>query len=239
MRICMVLYDPQEIGGLEEYVTTLAIGLQDQGHQVSVLSAIWVSPENQYNMRLREKDVTIAQWPKWISYPASDLGTKESMLRSLMWICSPIIYILAAAHLILTRRSWQRSIISTRGWLRGQFHQHVTAPDRRRFLTSLLLNWWRFRWRPDLLHVQGYTTSLLFVVDWAYDRRLPVVYEEHQTPDPQFDWWQGFQLSINKASVVVAVSEKKRARAGKRLWCYSTDCCQKPTLARSSIVRVA
>ena len=37
---------------------------------------------------------------------------------------------------------------------------------------------------------------------------LPVAYEEHQTPDPQFDWWQGFQATINKATVVIAVSDE-------------------------------
>jgi glycosyltransferase involved in cell wall biosynthesis len=70
------------------------------------------------------------------------------------------------------------------------------------------LNWWRFRWRPDLLHIQGYTSNLLFVIEWAYAKNLPVVYEEHQTPDAQFDWWQGFGHTINKATTVVAVSEK-------------------------------
>ncbi|MDX1411834.1 MAG: glycosyltransferase family 4 protein, partial [Nitrospirales bacterium] len=35
-----------------------------------------------------------------------------------------------------------------------------------------------------------------------------VVYEEHQTPDPQFNWWKGFEITINKADRVIAVSEK-------------------------------
>jgi glycosyltransferase involved in cell wall biosynthesis len=70
-----------------------------------------------------------------------------------------------------------------------------------------MLNFWRLVWRPDLLHIQGYTSNLLFVIDWAYGK-IPVVYEEHQTPDARFDWWQGFQTSVNKSTVVVAVSEK-------------------------------
>ena len=69
------------------------------------------------------------------------------------------------------------------------------------------LNWWKFWWKPDLIHIHGYTSDLLFVIDWAYSKKIPVVYEEHQTPDAQFDWWQDFKKSINKASVVVAVSE--------------------------------
>ena len=36
---------------------------------------------------------------------------------------------------------------------------------------------------------------------------MPVVYEEHQTPVPDFDWWEDFPNSINKATTVVAVSE--------------------------------
>ena len=51
----MVLHDPQEFGGLEEYATTLAVGLQQQGHQVSVLSTTWVPPDNQYLCRLRKR----------------------------------------------------------------------------------------------------------------------------------------------------------------------------------------
>jgi glycosyltransferase involved in cell wall biosynthesis len=44
-------------------------------------------------------------------------------------------------------------------------------------------------------------------VEWAYLKGVPVVYEEHQTPDAQFDWWKDFHRSINKAARVVAVSE--------------------------------
>jgi glycosyltransferase involved in cell wall biosynthesis len=72
----------------------------------------------------------------------------------------------------------------------------------------LLLDWWRILWRPDMLHIQGYTTSLLFVIDWAHKRKIPVLYEEHQTPDAHFNWWQGFEKSINKSTRVIAVSEK-------------------------------
>ncbi len=76
----MVLYDPQEFGGLEEYATTLAVGLQQQGHQTSVLSATWVPANNQYMLRLRDNGVPIIQLPKWLSYPASHWDTKEQIL---------------------------------------------------------------------------------------------------------------------------------------------------------------
>jgi glycosyltransferase involved in cell wall biosynthesis len=85
-------------------------------------------------------------------------------------------------------------------------------PSHRQPFVRFLLTWWRFRWRPDLLHIHGYTSDLLFIIEWAYAKKIPVIYEEHQTPDAQFDWWQDFKKSINKASTIVAVSEKS-ARA--------------------------
>lgn len=37
----------QEFGGLEEYAATLAVGLQEQRHEVSLLSTAGVPPDNQ------------------------------------------------------------------------------------------------------------------------------------------------------------------------------------------------
>jgi glycosyltransferase involved in cell wall biosynthesis len=204
----MVIYEMLEFGGLEEYAAALAIGLQQQGHQVSVLSTTWVPPDNQYFLRLREDEVPLVQLPKWLSYPASHWPTKEKLLVRVMGLLRPLVYLLAGGVFLLKRRSWSQSRTSAFNWLRGQLMSRLIGPDRRRPLIRLLLNWWRFRWRPDLLHIQGYTSSLLFVIEWAHAKGLPVIYEEHQTPDAQFDWWQDFQHSINKAARVVAVSEK-------------------------------
>ncbi|MBP1684173.1 MAG: putative Glycosyl transferase, group 1 [Deltaproteobacteria bacterium] len=207
MKICMVLYDPQEFGGLEEYVTTLAIGLQQRGQQVSVLFTTWVPPDNQYVRRLRQQNVRIVQLPKRLSHVAAHWPTKEKIVTAIMRTARPLVYALGGVHFLLRKRPWQQSLTSSHNWLRGQLMNRVIGPDRRRQCGRLLLNWWRWRWRPDLLHVHGYATSLLFVVDWAHAKNLPVVYEEHQTPDAQFDWWQGFERTINKATMVVAVSE--------------------------------
>jgi glycosyltransferase involved in cell wall biosynthesis len=207
MKICMVLYDMQEFGGLEEYASTQAISLQQLGHQVSILSSAWITPDNQYLKLLKKNNIIVVQLPKWISLPASDWLTKEKMLAIVMRLASPVIYLLAGALFLLKRRSWQQSFVSARGRLHGILLDRLIGPDRRKPFTRLLLDWWRIRWHPDLLHIQGYTTNLLFVIDWAY-KKVPVVYEEHQTPDSQFDWWRNFQQTINKSAVVVAVSEK-------------------------------
>lgn len=208
MRICMILHDPQPFGGLEEYAVTLAIGLQQRGQQVSVLSTTWVPKDNQYVHRLVENGVVYVQVPKFLSRPASHWETKQKILRTVLWLANPLNFLLALGLLLIRRTGWRQAWMSAHGWLRGQIQYRFIASLRYQPLTLLLLDWWRLRWRPDLLHIQGYTSSLLFVIEWAHRRRLPVVYEEHQTPDARFNWWQGFEQSINKAARVVAVSEK-------------------------------
>jgi glycosyltransferase involved in cell wall biosynthesis len=203
----MVLFDPQEFGGLEEYVASLAAGLCKQGHKTSVLSATWVPQDNQYIRRFRETGIAVIQPPRWLSYLASHWETKEIILAKVIWLSTPFIYLLSSILCLSRRQSWEKSLVSARNFLRGFLMDDFIGPDRRKPLTRLLLHWWRFRWNPDILHIQGYTNTLLFVIEWAHARHVPVVYEEHQTPDAQFDWWQGFEQSINKASVIIAVSD--------------------------------
>lgn len=203
----MVLYDPQEFGGLEEYAATLAISLHQREHSVSVLSTTWAPPDNQYLRRLREHGVMVVQVPQWLSRPASHWPTKMRILAALMRLTSPLVYLLASGLVLRRQYPWGQALTSAHGWLRGQLQRRFIAPDRYKSLARLLLTWWRWHWRPDLLHIQGYTNTLLFAIDWAHAKNVPVVYEEHQTPDARFDWWQGFQQSVNKAAMVVAVSE--------------------------------
>jgi glycosyltransferase involved in cell wall biosynthesis len=208
MRIGMVLYDMQVLGGLEEYTLTLAMGLQRQGHEVSILSTAWVPPDNQYLVRLRNSPVKFSQLPRWISHPSSDWQTKEKILNSFTFVFSPIIWVLGFLLMFIRRQTWTDSLRSARNWIRAQAMDRFIGRDWRKPFVRLMLRIWKLSWRPDVLHIQGYTNSLLFVIDWAHSKKLPVVYEEHQTPDPQFDWWHGFQQHINRADVIVAVSEK-------------------------------
>lgn len=207
MRICMVCHDMQGFGGLEEYAVTLAIDLRRLGHETSVLSDAWVAPDNQYKRRLRDHRVPFAEMPKWLSRPASDWETKLRVLGVLMRLCSPLVYLAGVLHFLVKRGSWKQSLGSARNWLRGTLLDGAIGPDRRQPLTRLLLRWWGVYWRPDVLHIHGYTSTLLFVVEWAHAHGVPVVYVEHQTPDAQFDWWADFGRTINKATTVVAVSE--------------------------------
>jgi len=220
MRIGMLLYDMQPFGGLEEYAVTLAVALKGEGNEVSFLSTAWVPAGNQYALRLKENRIPLYCPPKWLSGMVSDWPTKESLLRVVMLLLSPITWG-AGLVLALRRRQFLRQAqTSARNWLKGRIMDRVIGPDRRGQLGPSMLGWWSWRWKPDVLHIQGYTTTTLFAIGWAHRHRLPVVYEEHQTPDAQFNWWKGFEKSINKADRVLAVSEK--SAEGLRLVCGVT-----------------
>lgn len=204
----MISYDMQDFGGLEEYAVNLAIGLRQQGHDVSYLSADWVGSDNQYSRRLKASGIPLVQPPEWISKPVSDWETKERILRGVMRLFSPLTLLMGFGVAVLKHRSIKRAWTSAHNWLKGRLMDSIIGRDYRSFTGRILLDLWNFCWHPDILHIQGYTTTLLFVIDWAHSRGIPVAYEEHQTPDPQFNWWRGFENTINKADRVIAVSEK-------------------------------
>lgn len=211
MRIGMLLHDPQPFGGLEEYAVTLAIGLQQIGHAVSVVSDTWVPESNQYVRRLAGHGVPFVQPPRRLSQLTADWATKERMAAGLTRALDPIAWAAAPAVMLGKGRGWSQARTSASHALRGWLMREIVGPDRRSLIGRALLHAWRWRWRPDVIHVQGYTRNLLYAVEWAHGR-VPVVYEEHQTPDPAFNWWERFHETVNKAERVVAVSEES-ARA--------------------------
>lgn len=166
-----------------EYAVTLAVGLQQSGQQVSVLSTTWAPRDNQYMRRLLANGVTYVQVPKWLSRPASHWPTKERILKAILWLASPLIFLLATGSLLLKHNRWRQAWTSAHGWLRGQIHYFI-APNRYQPLTRLLLSWWRLHWRPDMLHIQGYTSTLLFVIEWAHKRKIPSCTRSIRLPMP-------------------------------------------------------
>ncbi len=207
----MVIYDPQEFGGMEELAASVSITLCQQNHRASLLSFTWVPPENQYVHRLREHGVPYVQIPKILSYLASHWATKEWILRRVMVLLTPFVFILALNQIIWRRSSWKVSYEKSFNWLRGRILSRLIAPDRRKSIGRWLLEWWHFWWRPEILHIHSFqssTSDLLFVLDWARARRIPVVYHEHQTPEGCLELWEDFRREINKSAVVLAVSQK-------------------------------
>jgi glycosyltransferase involved in cell wall biosynthesis len=203
----MIVYDMLEFGGLEEFTKNLAIGIMKQGHPVSIISTSWVKPDNQYLRSMLQHGITFVQLPKWLSRLVSDWTAKERILSLCLRVLAPVVLLLGCVVALSRRRALKLSIASARNWLRGQLMNRLIGPDRRKPLIRLLLSWWNIRWHPDIFHIQGYTSTLLFAIDWAHQKHIPIIYEEHQTPDFQFDWWKDFQRTINKATLVIAVSE--------------------------------
>lgn len=204
----MITYDMQDFGGMEEYAVNLAIGLKEGGQDVSYVSCAWVSPENQYVRRLAGYQIPVVKPPRWISDLASDWRTKEKVLHAIMIALSPLTLAFGVAVSLLKRRPFVSAWTSAYNFLKGKIMDSVVGRDYRNVLGPILLDWWRSRWKADLYHVHGYTNTSLFTVEWAHSKNIPVVYEEHTTPDPQFNWWKGFEKTINLADRVIAVSEK-------------------------------
>ncbi len=208
MRVCMILHDPQPFGGIEEYAVTLASALQQAGNAVSILSTTWIPPDNQYAERLRQAGIPLIQVPKRLSRLSSHWATKLRVLNVGMGFLTPLSWVLAAAVWLLRRRAWDQARHSARSWLRNLILSRLLARNYYRPLSLWLLAYWKTRWRPDVLHIHGYAANLLHILPWARARGVPTVYEEHQTPDAQFDWWDGSAGMIDQATRIVAVSDK-------------------------------
>ena len=195
----------QDFGGLEEYAVELAAGLKDCGHELLVVSTAWTPPENQYRARIESAGIRLFQPPKWASMAASDWEFKQRLLRVITTFLSPLALLLAAPTAVYRGWSIRRALQGVRGRLEGLIGSAIRR-DYRKAPVRMMLNLLRLRKRPDIIHVHGYTTNLLFVVDWAHRSKLPIVYEEHQTPDSRFDWWAEFPRVINKADRILACS---------------------------------
>jgi glycosyltransferase involved in cell wall biosynthesis len=92
------------------------------------------------------------------------------------------------------------------GWGYLTSKRHV--PWTRRLLSAFAL-----AWRPEVIHVHSYVYDLnvTHVLEWTHARRMPTVFEEHQTPDPTRDVWRDFQARIDLATMVGAVSNQGAA----------------------------
>ena len=139
LRVCMVLFDLQEFGGLEEYLCRLAIGLSEIGHKVSVLCTVWVSEDNQYKRRLLDAGVRFVEPPRWLSEPASDWATKLRILSRLVALSWPLLTVLTIPRLVMKGGGWRQARASTEGWWRQRLLDGGLAKDRRSTIGQWLL----------------------------------------------------------------------------------------------------
>jgi len=194
MRVAMLVQGMQKFGGLEEIVATLAVALRRQGHQTSVLSAVWVASDNQYKRYLEANGVPLVQWP-------------------FMPLVRPLAWMLNGLPTLIRERSWLSAVEATQRWQQqacDNFGWSYLNSKRHAAWTHRLLAGWCLAWRPDLIHVHSYVYELnvTHVLEWTHARGLPTVFEEHQTPDLSLDVWGDFRRCINQATAVGAVSQK-------------------------------
>lgn len=194
MRIVLLVENLESYGGLEEIVTSLAIALKSRGHKTSVLSTVWIPPENQYRQLLQEKRIPFVQWP---------------IMRPLSFLA----FLRTGVPALLKQRSWSQASLAMRRW-RDEMSDHlgwrfVTSGQYKRWTKRLLALWHRY-WRPDILHVNCYTydIGLAFLLNWTQQKGVATLFQEHQTPDAKSIIWKSFCLDINKATCVAAVSQK-------------------------------
>jgi glycosyltransferase involved in cell wall biosynthesis len=196
MRICLIVESLSDFGGLEEIMTELAVALRQRGHQISVVSTVWVQPNSQYKRTLKENGISLVQWPfmplvralawAWVVVP--------TLLRNRSW-----------SQAIEAKRNWEYEVCENAGWM------YETSKYNTPCFRLLLACWCRI-WRPDLIHIHSFVheLNLMHIVEWTNSRGIPTVFEEHQTPDPTGPRWDDFRSHINSATMVGAVSQKAK-----------------------------
>jgi glycosyltransferase involved in cell wall biosynthesis len=214
MRIGHIFYSMNEFGGAEEHLTTLAELQRAHGDEVTVFLVQAARGDNQYVQRLRCSGVRMRQWPLWLSLACGDWETSEAILRYAVAFLWPAITVVSAGTACLRRRR----LSAVRPSVEGRVRTIVGRMMRRERECLALLLAWHHAWRRfDVLHLHSYGAALDFVVSWCRKRDVPVVYQEHSTPDGTPRRHYGRPRNIDDASIVVAVSETS-ARALRREW---------------------
>lgn len=205
MRIDHIFHHLNPFGGAEEHMVTLALLQKQQGEESTICLIQAVAPQNQYAKRLRAGQVPICQWPVWLSRWWSEWARQERWLRWWLRGLLPATLLGTACLAWQRRQPWADARRSVDGRLRMLGKRLFDPRHEQRLFLSLLA--WRYRRsRPDVLHVHSYGAGLEFVLQWAARQRLPVVYQEHSTPDGIERPYYRLPIDLNLATLVVAVS---------------------------------
>lgn len=205
MRIDHIFHHLNPFGGAEEHMVTLAVLQKEQGDESTICLIQAVAAQNQYAKRLQASQVPICQWPVWLSPLWSDWTTQERLLH--WWLRGLLpVTLLGTAFLSWQRHQpWTHARLSVEGRLR-MLGKRLLDPRHEQRLFLLLLAWRYRQARPDVLHVHSYGAGLEFVLQWAARQQLPVVYQEHSTPDRIERPYYRLPKDLNLATLIVAVS---------------------------------
>jgi glycosyltransferase involved in cell wall biosynthesis len=204
MRIWHVYHRLSGFGGAEEHLTTLAIAQAAQGHDVRVCLVQAGEAANQYVQRLRAAGVRRCQLPVGLSRLVGDWETTERALRAIVGAARPLTMAGSLPLAALRHVSPAEARASIEGRIRS-LSRRLLAREPGLFTRRIA---WQRTWaRPDVLHLHGYGGTLDFVMDWATRHGLPLLYQEHSTPDATPRQWYDIPGRLDGATIVLAVSE--------------------------------
>jgi len=200
MKIVHVFHHLNPFGGAEEHITSLAERQRAQGQDVVVCLVQATTFQNQYAKRLRAAKIPVYQWPLWLNRLSSDWDTREAILHHLIRLLTPLTLIVAFLVSIARSQTQDLARESVEGRLRTLFGKFL-HPDNERGLFLLLLSWRNYWYRPDILHLHSYGAGLEYILEWANNRNIPTVYQEHSTPDLAPRPFYKLPTELNKSTI--------------------------------------
>ena len=184
--ITMLMTVLAPIGGIESALVPLARELQAQGHRVRIYVVRRPTLPNQHVASLTAAGIPILSAPPWL-VRLTDLvrGRRLALIAAGLTLLSPLLALLALADALRRGRAWQRS------W------QGAQGVGRERLARLTAVEHWYYRplqsaWRrsppaaPAIVHVHGWGCGEdpLGALAWLRGFAYPVVYTEHNSPDP-------------------------------------------------------
>lgn len=201
-----------EHGGLEERLAELALGLPPDRYEVSIWSHRPVADDNQYAMRLRRQGVPIHGPPTSLWRLASEWPAKETLASATVAMLTPLLVPVAILAALAGRRTWSRSWCGVRGRSRNLVGRLI-YPDYERQLFGI---WIRLRMlfarRVDIVHIHGYRFNAWADVALARQRAKWVIYEEHSSPSPGFEYQASVFEENSIPDLLIAVSAEAKTQ---------------------------
>ena len=211
-----------ESGGIEQSIVTLCSELVRRGCTVWIYSCRPVSRKNQYRQALHSTGVLIFSLNPLLSRVAFlDLEIQLRLVRWVIFMLSPILFVIAVTDAVFRHRSIRRSWTGVVGKVR----RYLDISHLLEKLRYLPLVRYTHRYKPDIIHVHGYGCGFVPAggISAAALCRLPIVYSEHGIP------WNGLQDSskiirdLKQVNSLIAISED------------SAECIRKSCLWSSKI----
>lgn len=205
MHVYMVLTLLAPIGGIESSLLPIALELKTRGHEVTVYLIETVRYPNQNAEALNRANIAVVSAPPWLVALAR-LGIKLHLpiLQTILVIASPVLAPLVVADAVYRRRGLGRSFQGAVGRLRGWLAARLVFENIYYWKLASLFQ----KSPPDVIHVHGWGCGEdpPGALDWLARFHYPVVYTEHNSPDPAI-MSEFPNAPMNLAHVIIAVSQ--------------------------------